>query len=133
MTCIVSPHLLPKNAKLHTPVCTSSYQVSLFDTHTLLSCLGRVIRLNSYTLQSGECFLTLRTHTPAPTDRECITMPAGGVVARFLPSDARFWSCRACGVGAEARLAVRMLLSRRFRSSCAPLSLWPPLYERMYF
>ena len=34
---------------------------------------------------------------PAPINNECITMPAGGVVACFLPADAHFWSWRARG------------------------------------
>lgn len=94
LQCIVPPCLPPKNTKLQTPFYTRSHRVPLFETHTLLSCLESVIRLNSYTPSSLESVSLLPHKHTTPTDRKCcITMPAGGVVARFLPSDARFLSC----------------------------------------
>lgn len=151
-----STHLLssPQNTERHGPVCSSSYQVSTSLSFrrkhfVVMSGAGYQIELlhpSAYRpfphpIVDDPRVQPLRTvaythiSTHSSTQRtEChyhACGRSGGTFPSFLTPAC--WSLPGAWWGAEARLAVRMLLSRCFPSSCALLSLQPPLNESLYF
>lgn len=132
------------NTKLYTPICTSSYQVSilLFLTHTL--CCHVWNKLSDWTLTRHSletCSIVINPPASMCTTTHKHTHKSIYTYGRVYYHACRrsghtfpsFWRPLAGVAGRVLGLLVRMSLSHCFPSSCALLSLWPPLHERLYF